>query len=847
MMREPLPSQRPGSRRMSLWHSILFLFTAFLFPVLAFGQAPNILIEPATVDFGSIGKGSSSTRTATVLNYNPMPATVTTGYLFSCGLTTGGGASCWGYNNVGQLGDGTITQRNAPAVVLDNATGSALTNATAIASGSDHTCALINDGKVKCWGSNANGELGNGTLTNSNKAVEVSGLTNATAIAVGDNYSCALINDGSMKCWGLNSNYQLGNGTAVQSTTPVSVLGISNAIAIATGNAHTCAITKDNGGIKCWGQNNLGQLGDGTVVQKSTPTPVSGLTNAIAISGGLYQTCAITVGGKAYCWGWNENGQLGDGSTTNRSTPAAVSGLDSGTTAIDTGRRHTCAVVNGGAKCWGFNAYNQLGDTTATQRLVPTDVSNLTTGVSDIDVESYYDASHSCATTSAGGVKCWGHNAYGQLGDASVVQRSAPVNTLASGALIAPTVDPLVLASSSALGISGTNATVFSITGGTCANATTLNANQACTVDMQFTDTVFGTKSASLDVASNDPDNNPASAPLLGEVSTAPGGVTSGLGLWLRADSGTSTTTEGADVSSWADKSPAKNDVSQAVATRQPNYVSNAFNFNPALDFAGGQVLSNLTGSKTLTADTDPVTMLAVSTNKTSGDWRGLINFSGPTNYPFLAWYYNKPNLYIDGTGSVHNLFDTDVDATTIPVAMHARTNNANPQNSRLGYNGLANQKSFTSATGKFPASTINNLLTIGAETDAAGYPLNGLYPEAVVYNRDLSDAEMIRVNSYLGIKYGLTMSENYLAADGTTKVWDKAANSTYHNNVAGIGRDDASALNQKQSKSVNAGFQPTLGLGTIAASNAANSSTFAADKTFLMWGSDTATYTHQL
>ncbi len=318
---------------------------------------------------------------------------------------------------------------------------------------------------------------------------------------------------------------------------------------------------------------------------------------------------------------------------------------------------------------------------------------------------------------------------------------------------------------------------------------------------------------------------------------TAPGGVADGLGLWLKADAGTSTTTDNADVTTWADSSPVKNDVSQPVAARQPNFIGNAFNFNPALDFAGAQVLAAVnSGNKTIPNQTDAVTMLAVSTNRTNtADWRVLIEFDQPYDRPDLLWYYNKPAILVGDTSPGYGWHD-DVDATTIPIAMHARLSNTAQQNSRLGYNGLANQKTITGADGQFNAG--NGSLTIGAESDtAATYPLNGLYPEAIVYNRDLSDTEMMQVNTYLAIKYGITMSEDYIAADGTTKVWDKTASTAYHNNVAGIARDDASSLNQKQSKSVNGGEQLTVGLGAIAADNAANANTFANNASYLVWG----------
>jgi alpha-tubulin suppressor-like RCC1 family protein len=361
-------------------------------------------------------------------------AAIEAGGAHTCARTASGGVECWGGNPYGQLGCGACFDRHTPVNVSGLASG-----VSAIAAGGYHTCALTRAGGVKCWGDNEHGQLGDGTHTGRSTPVSVSGLASGvSAIATGGSHTCAVTTSGGVKCWGYNSFGQLGNGTTTDRSTPANVSGLASGVsAITAGGSHTCALTA-SGGVKCWGNNGDGELGDGTTTERHTPVDVLGLTSAvsaIAASDNGWHTCALTVSAGVKCWGDNEHGQLGDGTTTNRSTPVDVSGLTNGVSATAPGYLHTCALtVSGGVKCWGYNSRGQLGDGTHTRRSTPVDVSGLARGVSAIAAGGDEPGGHTCALTASGGVRCWGLNDLGELGDATTRDRSTPVGVVGFGA-----------------------------------------------------------------------------------------------------------------------------------------------------------------------------------------------------------------------------------------------------------------------------------------------------------------------------------------------------------------------------------------------------------------------------
>jgi alpha-tubulin suppressor-like RCC1 family protein len=289
-----------------------------------------------------------------------------TGY--ACALLGGqGDVACWGNNGSGQLGDGTTQVRYAPAPVPG------LEGAVALALAPDHACALGKDGTVTCWGSNFHGAVGRGPTRSTVPAARVPGLRGAVAVGAGHGHSCAALDDGTVRCWGANTHGELGDGTTVDRLAPTSALGLTGAVELALGGAtevpveqrlrspHTCARLRD-GGVSCWGDNHLGQLGDGTTAERHAPAPVPGLHDVVGIAAGTGYTCALLGDGRVSCWGDNREGQLGDGTTVGRLRPTPVPGLG-GVVEIAARGFHTCARTGEGrVLCWGANGHGELGD-----------------------------------------------------------------------------------------------------------------------------------------------------------------------------------------------------------------------------------------------------------------------------------------------------------------------------------------------------------------------------------------------------------------------------------------------------------------------------------------------------
>jgi len=321
--------------------------------------------------FGELGDGSTGVRDTV-----PVPVgggltfqSLTGGFTLTCGVTTNGTGECWGSNNNGQLGNGSTTNSSTPQTVAGGHTFAL------VSAGHDHACGVLVGGAAYCWGLNGGGALGDGSFTSSMVPVAVAnGLTFAT-VAAGDGFTCGVTTGGAAYCWGTSVVGALGAGTTTQSNVPVAVAGNLTFSAVSTGGDHTCGVTIA-GAAYCWGADNAGQLGDGTNTNNAMPVVVAGgHTFASVTAGHGSHSCGVAADGAAYCWGDNSAGELGNGTTTNSNTPTAVTGgLPFGS--VSGGYLHTCGVASAVTYCWGYNSTGALGNGSTTGSAVPVAVSN---------------------------------------------------------------------------------------------------------------------------------------------------------------------------------------------------------------------------------------------------------------------------------------------------------------------------------------------------------------------------------------------------------------------------------------------------------------------------------------
>lgn len=336
-----------------------------------------------------------------------------------------GSVNCWGYNGDGQLGRDKASYLFAeePLTPLPVNLGAA---AKSIALGAYHSCAILEDGSVNCWGYNGDGQLGNGKQESSATPVlvDLSGAK-ATAMALGSFHSCALLEGGLIRCWGYGGMGQLGDGVESSSRKPVPVdLGGVKATAVALGAYHSCALL-EGGIVKCWGSNSSSQIGAELIGRSATPVTIDlGGAVAIELAVGIDHSCALLSGGAVKCWGYGGYGQLGNGLKEDSLAPVSVA-LGVEAIGLALGFSHSCALLSGGAvKCWGSGLlHGQLGNGAKGDSFAPVTVE---LGAAQASVIVSGD-SHSCALLEGSSMECWGHGGYGQLGNGLGIDSPTPV------------------------------------------------------------------------------------------------------------------------------------------------------------------------------------------------------------------------------------------------------------------------------------------------------------------------------------------------------------------------------------------------------------------------------------
>ncbi|MGA5196388.1 RCC1 domain-containing protein [Streptomyces exfoliatus] len=338
----------------------------------------------------------------------------------------------WGLNNAGQLGNGSALDQLTPSSV----TGLARDDVHELAAGGASSnrpfaVALLRDGTVRSWGGNESGQLGDGTTTDRGFPGSVAGLSEVSEIAVGHRHALA-VRKGRVLAWGSNTAGQLGDGSTAQSTDPpvtrpVAVQSLDRVKDLAAGCDHAVALRED-GTVWTWGANHSGQLGIGSTTDQNTPKKVTGLRDVVSVAAGCLHSVALMADGTVRTWGRNQFGQLGDGGTDQSLVPLDVKELHD-VARVFAGWYHGFAVLDdGGVRAWGWNQHGQLGDGSTANRTTPVPVPSLT-GVTSMSLGRH----HTLAVLDDQSVLAWGENASGQLGDGTTTNSLTPVTALPPG------------------------------------------------------------------------------------------------------------------------------------------------------------------------------------------------------------------------------------------------------------------------------------------------------------------------------------------------------------------------------------------------------------------------------
>ncbi len=328
-------------------------------------------------ELGADSVASDSLTPVAVSGIDTADAIASDGDHSYCALLNSGAADCWGLGTDGELGNAMAASSDVPVTV------SGLFGATSLASeGSGSYCAVLAGGTAECWGNNGSGDLGDNSTAQSDVPVAVSGLSSVATIASdGDHSYCAALTSGSVDCWGKAADGQLGDGSTSDSHVPVAVSGITSASSVASnGNDSYCAVVV-SGTIDCWGLDSVGQLGNGGMTNADVPVAATGISDGEIVAGdGVNSYCAVLGTAAVDCWGAGSNGQLGNGAGTDSDVPVTAAPMTAAASIIGEGTGTFCApLASEGVDCWGSNGSGALGaGLSGSNSLVPVAVSDLT-------------------------------------------------------------------------------------------------------------------------------------------------------------------------------------------------------------------------------------------------------------------------------------------------------------------------------------------------------------------------------------------------------------------------------------------------------------------------------------